>query len=225
MRRAYSLSFKPSPGPCREPVTKFGGQPVWLQPPSWPLSASTGEQMKFVCQIALYPEIFGQLKGQMAYIFITDLEKQVVPAWDPDAGENAVIIQPGAPYRGKTQAAGIGPTIYEYIEVPGDPNLHPRPCEFMVDLERRTDPDFIDENHRVAMNDAEFEVYSKQIEGNKIGGTPFFLQEDALPPSGHLLMQLDSTKVPFYINFGDCGVGYAFISPDGTMGKFLFQSY
>jgi uncharacterized protein YwqG len=95
----------------------------------------------------------------------------------------------------------------------------------MVDVLRRTDPEFIDENHRVAMNDAEFEEYSKQIEGNKIGGTPFFLQEDALPPSGHLLMQLDSTKVPFYINFGDCGVGYAFISPDGTMGKFLFQSY
>lgn len=181
--------------------------------------------MKFICQIVLYPEIFGQLAGKMAYIFMTDLEKQVVPAWDPDAGENAVLIQPGHPFRGKTQASSIGPTIYEYIEVPGDPDLHPRPCEFLVDVDRRTDPDFVDEAHRIAMDDVSFEKYSKEIDGNKIGGTPAFLQEDAMPPSGHLLLQLDSTKVPFYINFGDCGLGYAFISPDGTMGKFLFQSY
>ncbi|MBX9689329.1 MAG: DUF1963 domain-containing protein [Candidatus Obscuribacterales bacterium] len=225
MKRAYSIAFKPSPGPCREPVTKFGGQPVFIQEPQWPLSASTGEQMKFICQIQLYPELFGQVSGRMAYIFMTDLEKQVVPAWDPDAGENAVIIQPGRPVRVKTIAATAGPTIYEYVEVPGDDMLHPRSCEFLVDVFRRSDPDFVDEAHRVAMEDPIFEKYSKEVEGNKFGGTPAFLQEDALPPSGHLLLQLDSTKVPFYINFGDCGIGYAFISPDGSMGKFLFQSY
>lgn len=225
MRRAYSIRFKPSPGPCREPVTKFGGQPVWLEQPQWPLSQSTGEQMKFICQISLYPELFGETVGKMAYIFMTDLEKHVVPAWDPDAGENAIVIQPGRPLRWQTQAASVGPTIYEFIEVPGEESLQPRPCEFLVDLERRTDPDFIDEAHRVGMDDASFERYSKEIEGNKIGGTPAFLQEDALPASGHLLLQLDSSQVPFYINFGDCGLGYAFISPDGSMGKFLFQSY
>ncbi len=225
MKRAYSISFKPSSGPCRELVTKFGGQPVFLEKPQWPLSRTTGEQMKFICQIALYPEVFGEVTGKMAYVFMTDLEKQVVPAWDPDAGENAVIIQPGRPLPFQTQAATVGPTLYEYVEIPGEEFLHPRPCEFLVDLSRRTDPDFVDEDHRVAMDDPTFEKYSKEIEGNKIGGTPAFLQEDAIPGSGHLLLQLDSTKVPFYVNFGDCGIGYVFISPDGSMGKFLFQSY
>ncbi len=163
--------------------------------------------------------------GKMAYVFMTDLEKQVVPAWDPDLGENAVIIQPGRPARVQTNAASIGPTIYEYIEVPGDEFLHPRPCEFLVDVFKRSDPDFEDEAHRTGMDEATFERYSREVEGNKFGGTPAFLQEDAMPSSGHLLMQLDSSKLPFYLNFGDCGVGYVFISPDGSAGKFLFQSY
>ena len=225
MKRAYSVSFKPSPAPCKEPVTKFGGQPTWLQAPTWPLSASTGEQMKFIGQVVLYPELFGQVSGRMAYIFMTDLEKHVVPAWDPESGENAVIIQPGAPCRWKTQPSASGPTVYEYIEIPGQAELHPRFCEYLVDVQRRTDPEFQDENQRAGMDEPTFDRYSKEVEGNKIGGTPAFLQEDAMPPGGHLLLQLDSTKVPFYLNFGDCGVGYAFISPDGSMGKFLFQSY
>ncbi len=189
------------------------------------MSASTGEQMKFICQIMLYPELFGQVSGRMAYVFMTDLEKQVVPAWDPDAGENCVIIQPGRPPKVNTTAATAGPTIYEFIEVPGDEFLHPRSCEFLVDLVKRNDPDFQDEAHRAGMDDPSFEKYSKEVEGNKFGGTPAFLQEDALPSSGHLLMQIDSAKIPFYLNFGDCGVGYVFISPDGSVGKFLFQSY
>jgi hypothetical protein len=225
MIRAYSISFRPSLTPCKEAVTKFGGQPVWLQQPEWPLSISTGEQMKFICQIAIYPEIFGQTAGKMAYIFMTDLEKTVVPAWDPEAGENAVILQPGRPCKLKTQAATVGPTLYEYIDLPGEDTLHPRPCEFLVDIHRRSDPDFVDETNRSGMDDSSFDKYFKSIEGNKIGGTPAFLQEDAKPGSGHLLVQIDSTKVPFYLNFGDCGVGYAFISPDATVGKFLFQSY
>lgn len=225
MRRAYSIDFKPAPAPCRELVTKFGGQPVWLQEPSWPLSFSTGEQMKFIGQVVLYEEIFGQLTGKMAYIFMTDLDSRVVPAWDPDAGENAVLIQPGRPFRGRTVSAAVGPTIYEFVEVPGAMMLQPKPCEFIVNLSKRSDPDFIDEPNRLALKDADFEDYSKKVEGNKIGGTPAFLQEDALVGSGQLLLQLDSTRVPFYINFGDCGIGYAFISPDGSMGKFLFQSY
>jgi len=31
-------------------------------------------------------------------------------------------------------------------------------------------------------------------------------------------------QVPFEVNFGDAGVGYAFLSEDGTTSKFLWQS-
>ena len=225
MQRAYSLSFRRSNAPCRDLVTKFGGQPVWVQEPQWPISRSLGEQMTFICQIALYPEIFGQTVGRMAYIFMTDLEEKVVPAWDPDSGENAVIIQPGRQPNIQTMAAPIGPTLYEYFEVPGQDQMQARPCEYLVDTARRTDPQFEDEAHRQGMDDQSFEKYSKAVEGNKVGGSPAFLQEDAMPPGGKLLLQLDSAQVPFYVNFGDCGLGFAFISPDGSQGRFLFQSY
>lgn len=226
MPRAYSLSFKPAKAPIQEPVTKFGGQPTWLQQPQWPVSRKSGQQMKFICQIVIYPEIFGACVGKMAYIFISDVEQQALPTWDPTGGENAVIIQPGHPPQVNTRPSPRGPSLYEFIEVPGQTLLEPRPCEFLVDVFQRTDPDFIEENHRIALDEPSFALYSKQVEGNKIGGTPYFLQEDQLPRGGgHLLMQLDSANIPFSLNFGDCGVGYVFISPDGSQGRFLFQSY
>mgnify|MGYP003384699468 CR=1 FL=1 len=225
MPRSYSISFNPAPAPIKEPVTKFGGQPVWKQTPTWPISVRTGEQMMFICQILLYPELFGQTVGRMAYLFMTDIERGLAATWDPDAGENAVIVHPGREPRVATKPLANGPSIYEYIQVPGLEELQPRPVEFGVDVFRRSDPDFVDEAHRIGMEDASFQRYEKECEGNKVGGTPLFLQEDALPQGAQLLLQVDSTKVPFYLNFGDCGVGWAFLSPDGSAGKFLFQSY
>jgi uncharacterized protein YwqG len=63
------------------------------------------------------------------------------------------------------------------------------------------------------------------LAGNKLGGTPGFLQNEDYPGEGEwkLLLQLDSTKVPFYVNFGDAGVGYAFLSADGREARFLWQ--
>ena len=54
---------------------------------------------------------------------------------------------------------------------------------------------------------------------------PGFLRRDEFPTGGpwRLLLQLDSTKVLFHVNFEDAGVGYAFISGDGVSGKFLWQ--
>lgn len=226
MARSYSISFRETMSPIRDPVTKFGGQPVWRQQPAWPISATTGQQMMFVCQILLYPEIFGEVVGRMAYVFMADTDQAMATTWDPDSGDNAVIIHPnGRPTRAPVKPLATGPSIYEYVQIPETGELRPRPMEFAVDVFRRTDPDFVDEANRVAMEDAVFQRYERACEGNKIGGTPLFLQQDALPSGGKLLVQIDSTKVPFYINFGDCGVGWAFISPDGSAGRFLFQSY
>jgi uncharacterized protein YwqG len=65
------------------------------------------------------------------------------------------------------------------------------------------------------------------VGGNKVGGTPGFIQGDQFPDGGpwKLLLQLDSDDVPFYVNFGDAGVGYAYISEDGRKGKFLWQCF
>jgi hypothetical protein len=77
--------------PVKEPVTKFGGLPVWVDQPAWPSSRSTGKPMLFIGQIVIEPELFGVPEGRMAYLFMSGGEGG--ETWSPDSGENAVIIQ------------------------------------------------------------------------------------------------------------------------------------
>ena len=87
------------------------------------------------------------------------------------------------------------------------------------------DPAFISQPTLWQLPEAQATAYRESLIGNKLGGTPGFLQNDELPfpEPWHLLLQLDSTRVPFWINFGDAGIGYAFINGKGTEGKFLWQ--
>jgi hypothetical protein len=52
-----------------------------------------------------------------------------------------------------------------------------------------------------------------------------FMQGDEIPfdKGWQLLLQLDSCSVPFSVNFGDAGVGYAFLNGNGDEAKFLWQ--
>jgi len=93
--KKYVLSSEPAPAPIVGPVSKLGGQPVWMDAPQWPLSRTTGKPMSFVGQFVLYPEIFGPLEAKMAYIFMYDDEPFVDGTWLPDGGENAVAIERG----------------------------------------------------------------------------------------------------------------------------------
>ena len=77
-------------------VTKFGGQPHWLEHPQWPLSRSTGQPMKFIGQIVLEKNLFPVTTAKIAYLFMSDSEDDFIDGtYEPDAGENAVILQPG----------------------------------------------------------------------------------------------------------------------------------
>jgi hypothetical protein len=52
---------------------------------------------------------------------------------------------------------------------------------------------------------------------------PVWLQEDEQPGEGWQLVVQLTDGLPFYVNFGDAGYGYAFVSPDGKEGRFLWQ--
>jgi uncharacterized protein YwqG len=59
-----------------------------------------------------------------------------------------------------------------------------------------------------------------------VGGEPTWFQFEEFPTATEtwrLILQLDSAAVPFDVNFGDAGVGYAFLSSDQKRGKFLWQ--
>ncbi|MEW6347583.1 MAG: DUF1963 domain-containing protein [Thermodesulfobacteriota bacterium] len=223
MPTCASIEFTRSPVPVTQPVTKFGGQPVWVTGPQWPFSPSTGQPMCFISQIELTAELFGPCDARMAYVFMTD-HPDVDNSWEPDGGENAVILQPGTS-RARIEPLRQGPSLYCMVRSRWSRYLVEEPCEFRVALTYHDDPLFVPESTRMHWSENECETYAAALDGNKIGGSPLFIQGDEFPGDGtwQLLMQLDSTKVPFYINFGDMGTGYAFLSEDRTLGRFLWQ--
>jgi uncharacterized protein YwqG len=216
MKRKYTINFRESKNPITEPVTKFGGQPVWIEKPEWAVSRSTNKPMMFVCQIELKEEIFGQVSGKMAYIFMND--EDVDGTFDPNSGENAIIIQPNGK-NPKSVNIESGPTLYNVSEGFKYISENQIPCEFLAELELGNDPDLEEDILEENLDKAMSEI--------KIGGIPVFLQSEEFPDkekeNWNLLLQLDSCSIPFEINFGDAGVGYAFVSKDGKTGKFLWQ--
>jgi hypothetical protein len=63
MPKRKSIDFFEAKKPICEFATKFGGPPNWIEKPEWPMSKATGEPMRFIGQIALEPELFGQIAG------------------------------------------------------------------------------------------------------------------------------------------------------------------
>ena len=161
----------------------------------------------------------------MAYIFMTDEgEDYVDGTWDPDGGENAVVIQPGT-FAGPSSCIATGPSLYAMVEKPGKAHPEPEPVEFSVALEVTSEPEFSSEESRESWSEEELDHYVQALDGNKIGGAPVFIQGDEIPKQGlwRLLLQLDSMTVPFFVNFGDAGVAYVFVNAEGSEGKFLWQ--
>jgi uncharacterized protein DUF1963 len=221
MIKKYVLSAVPALTPITEPVSKLGGQPLWVSAPQWPLSKATGKPMSFVGQFVLYPEIFGPLETKMAYIFMYDDEPFVDGTWMPDGGENAVILQPGT-WAGPSINSATGPTLYHATRQP-DGTVERTPVEYALRLLPGEDSDVLDENEFRA-RDA-WDEYCAYLDESKIGGAPAFLQYPEYPGPGNwrLLAQLNWDLFDSTINFGDAGVGYAFIDEEGAAAKFLWQ--
>ncbi|WP_061995268.1 DUF1963 domain-containing protein [Clostridium sp. ATCC 25772] len=205
-----------------EPVTKFGGQPVWLTEPQWPISSGWDNRpMMFVAQVALDKKLFGNIEEKMAYIFVTHAENPEDDFFDPDIvypdeGENAIIIQPGGQMFLETQRLKNGPTLFDSSGLT---------YEGYVKFKYLEDPEFIDSNVFRNLSEDKKSDYCKSVEGNKIGGVPYFFQGDEWPEDGKwkLLMQLNSNFLPFYLNLGASPTAFAFISDDLKRGKLLIQ--
>lgn len=106
-KKKYTITLHEAPSPITETITKFGGQPIWVAEPQWPISRATGEPMRFICQIALDTELFGEPAGRLVYLFMTFVNN----TYDPEGGENAVIIQPDGISDVATQPLLTGPTF------------------------------------------------------------------------------------------------------------------
>ncbi len=215
--------FVESTTPIKEPITKFGGQPVWLETPAWPVSVSWEMPMQFVCQIDLRP-LFKCDEAKLAYIFLThasfeDKDKFFDPdVIFPDEGENAVIIQPGGVLLVETEELKTGPSLY---------TADGENCEFVLVVTEAEDPPFITSEDFQELPSAEREKYTDCIYGNKLGGVPYFFQGDEWPDeeqTWNLLLQLNTGHdLPFYLNLGASPQLMAFVSEELTHGRMLVQ--
>ncbi len=221
-------SYRRTAEPIREPVTKFGGQPVWLDEPAWPVGEGSGAPMRFICQILLDAAVFGGGPATMAYLFVTQPERSEIEGggFDPDViyadgGENAVIVQPGGRSGANTRPLLDGPFLYDYAG---------EPCELACELMAGRDEEYItaDDLSKLAREDrGRFDSYLRHLSGDKIGGTPLFGNNDRWPDGGpwSLLLQLMPKRTPhapFYLNLGaTLATGFAFLSTDKRRGCFL----
>lgn len=198
--------------------TRLGGLPHWLEEPQWPVDPYEGELAPFMGQFRV-PAGDGDGDGdRMVYLFAIGF-----------SGEYATVVQPGGQVSGsfETRAAATGPTeldrvhllrVEEEVDLSRvERELEPVEGEDEYDREERLE-ELLDERRK----DAKGSIRMNQLGGP--GVVPVWLQGGNLPGKGwQLVAQLDSCQLPFEVNFGDTGVGYLFLSPDGKNAEFFFQ--
>ena len=222
------LVLRRAAAPIEEPVTKFGGLPVWVDEPAWPVSAATGEKMLFIGQVVIDQPLFPVPTPRIAYLFITeDTETTAgqLATWDPNSGENAIVIQELS--AGRRLAIVDGPRLKETywkgavrmerpLELAATVCIEPVPAELS------------DEERYHLMMDRRVEIEYYNALGQKIGGTPDWIQGDEAPEGWRLLLQMhdypwvDGESLQTSWNFGT-GSCYAFISPDCLEGILIWQ--
>lgn len=232
MPRKYTITYLEALSPITAPVTKFGGRPVWLEEPCWPISRLYGSPMQFICQIALDHALFSDVRTRMAYLFLTnwDYESVLPNTAEPEGGESALILQPGGAWAGASRPLYEGPSLYRRAHRNG--RWEQTLCEFAVGLRSGEDSDARAWDVFPQDRDAQDAYWAALLE-DKIGGTPvptpFGPRFSAEPGEWRLLLQLNAKDNaaengdPFFLNLSYDGVGYAFIAPDGHVGKFLWS--
>ncbi|MFI6601391.1 hypothetical protein ACIBHX_34520 [Nonomuraea sp. NPDC050536] len=192
------LEFVSADGPMREPVTKIGGQPVWLEEPQWPFSRFTGEPMQFLGQFTLGG-------GRLAYVFMGDEDLCGLP----EGSENAVVVQPAG-------------RIPDFVTVRAQAE-GPAAC--------------VDHLPRLAKGDTSVFLGGPGVEPDWIHderypekGWTLVVQltselEDWLPIDGLTEHGVSEEIAPCYYTWGRSGwgAGWAFVSPDGKEGRFLWD--
>jgi hypothetical protein len=211
MRR--TVEFREAAQSVDGPITRLGGRPAWQEQPQWPVSRALGRPMFFLGQFRLDDGSDGI--PRLAYLFMTDSvqlefmdddaawdsddeDPEPVPeipfvgtTFEPEGGENAVIVQPG----------GRLPSFVT-VRAVDEPGMCWR-----------------EEQHLPV----DVPVTDGRVPWQFLGDEPVWLQGAESPGAGwKLVVQL---KEQLGFNFGDSGIGYLFVSPDGAEGRFLWQCH
>lgn len=224
MLRKYSIRFFPVDAAITKPVTKFGGQPVWIGEPRWPLNPATRDPLRFIGQVSLELDVFSDLPYRMAYLFAGDFRATPQSVWSLDDVAAAVVLDPGE-FAGPLKDRAIGPTIHQIGTRPGEERPSEMPCEYRVESVPGEDPEPPDTLEWEEREDVETVPFSPVDLGSKLGGVPGFLTKAEIPFDGdaRLLLQLELARVPFQSNVDGAKMAYVFLSGDGKRTRVLWQ--
>lgn len=157
--------------------------------------------MTFIGQVVIEESLYPKATGKMAYLFMSDEDNN----YDYESGENAVIIQPGKiPAFINTNKENNGPTL---------------PHEFATRYLSGFEPvESQDEMHDFlsSLPHAEQDTQIAYFVKTKLGGTPYYIQDEELPrkKGWEPLLQINPGDAPFDMNLGDSGLTYVVINQD-----------
>ncbi|HAS42583.1 MAG TPA: hypothetical protein DCS93_19035 [Microscillaceae bacterium] len=224
------FEFVESSSPITEPISKFGGQPVWINTPHWPLDPYSSEPMLFMGQIALKNDIFPTSDGLVAYIFFG-------AALEPVTGSAlAIVLQnPQDDFFNthsnpeiKFTSEATGPTIYEFNE---EDEMVSK--EYLLSFQNLKEEESVPFEERYTQGELDIEVgynFSKpELAGNKIGGQPIYVERRTPPDcftsdDWHILLQLAPKQgyidgygtnfYPFHMELYGFSIVQIFVSKD-----------
>ncbi|MFD5316968.1 hypothetical protein [Streptomyces sp. NPDC127098] len=221
------MGFRAPAGPVGEPVSKFGGQPVWLDEPTWPVHPRTREPLVFIGQFRVPGE-----ELRLAYLFLH--EDDGLMESEPETGEAVVLTQPGGrvpPFAAIGPPGTRGRTLWRYGS--DDAEI---PVEWLIDLRPVSAEVDAGMDGRAAWG----RYMAKRGPAAELPDhppyPPDFLGGAAIFPNFHawgledgpwrFLCQFQDrgddpdSDDPFFLNFG-YGSGFVFLSPDHREGRFI----
>ncbi|MEF9915139.1 hypothetical protein OG810_01300 [Streptomyces sp. NBC_01693] len=218
------MSLRKADEPVTEPVSKFGGQPVWLEAPTWPVDPQTGEPLVFIGQFRVPGD-----EVRLAYLFLEEDDR--VMGMHPTSGEAVVLIQPD----GRVPSfAVIGPrgTRGRSLWRWGHDETE-APVEWLVDLDPTPPETDAAANHHSAWwnymrhEGPEVDLPSGDEPKDFLGGTAVLpngrawgLDDDSWLFLCQFADRGEDAEDPFFLNFG-YGSGFVFISCDHREGRSL----
>ncbi|MEO3745066.1 hypothetical protein [Plantactinospora sp. B5E13] len=228
------MRFRPVSTAADPPVARLGGQPAWLATPTWPLSRALNSPMRFVGQFPVPgPE------SRIAYLFVADDDNGMVETFEPEAGENALLVQPGGvvPDFVTVTDAATGPSLWrrgatwqDRVPVQLAVDLTPMDpaAEAVLDAEidrrQAEDGDLLDD-----LSDLDGSATDPIPPYSYLGGRMHLWQPHLPQLAGdwRFFFQLDGGEGqgpddPYALNFGG-GTGYALLSPDRREGRFFWD--
>jgi hypothetical protein len=201
----WSFTLQAVDEPITEPVSKFGGQPVWIGDPTWPLEADGGPAT-FMAQFTIPG------RDGLAYLFLDH-------AYEYPNDPGYVVVQPGPPPE-RFIASATGPTFWS--EIPGRSRYVSRMRLRRVESLAVLEPGFdLDDWTIIDYPAAERDDHRDY---NKLGGNARWLQHDDTPdePGWRLLFQFTAASVGHEL--GDGAEAYGLIHEDGR-GRFFVHSH